>query len=40
MSLGHGIIVVTNGLVFSFDPGNVKDYPGSGTATRESVGGA
>jgi hypothetical protein len=40
MSLGHGTNIVTSSLVFSFDPGNIKNYSGSGTSTTELVGGA
>ena len=38
MSNHYGPAPVTLGLVFSFDPGNVKDYSGSGTTVTERVG--
>lgn len=40
MSNAYGANPVTSGLVFSFDPGNVKNYAGSGTTVTERVGNA
>ena len=40
MSNHYGPTPVTSGLVFSFDPGNIKNYAGSGTVVNERVGGA
>ena len=38
MSLGHSPSIVTNGLVLYLDAGNVKSYPGTGTAVTDLVG--
>lgn len=38
MSLGHSPKIVTDGLVFYFDPKNIKSYPGSGTALYDLIG--
>jgi hypothetical protein len=38
MSVGHGAIVVRDGLVFQVDAANVKSYPGSGTVINDISG--
>ena len=40
MSNHFGPTPITSGLVFSFDPGNLQNYSGSGTTAREVVGNA
>ena len=35
MSLVHGPLIVTSGLVFCIDAGNIKSYSGSGTAVSD-----
>jgi len=38
MSLSHGTSIVRSGLVLNLDAGNIKSYPGSGTAWRDLSG--